>query len=220
MTDSAAVRSEHCRALGLPADLMLKPDDVIAAWRQANLRWHPNRPGADPVRHQAAQAAHACLLEHLAPLVSSTPPMALNSLPRTSTPLNSPLLHQPEPFPEPSPSMIEPPYSIRNHNGANILCLELRIPLRRLVEGDRVRFRHLNGKEYGLTVPPGTWGGNAELPGLGLTPKDPLLVLLCPLYPSGVPLKARQLIAEGLALCDETEAHSLMLHELIPALTK
>lgn len=232
MTDpAAATRLQHCQVLGLPADQMLKPDDVIAAWRQANLRWHPKRPGADPVRHQAAQTAHAYLLEHLGPiggdLAHGAAPQAkiLASLlreqhspnpsqPRTPTILNSPLLQTS------TPPLVEPPYSIRHHNGTDKLCLELRIPLRRLVEGDRVQFKHLNGKEYGLTVPPGTWGGTAELPGLGLTPADSLLILLCPLFPSGVPPKARQLIAQGLTLCDETEVHSLMLHELIPALTK
>lgn len=245
MTDSAtaAVRLERCRVLGLPADQMLKPDDVIAAWRQANLRWHPKRPGADPVRHLAAQTAYAYLLNHLDPPASSTQALLLNSpiggdsahgaAPQATilaspprTPINSThsLLHTPKPLPAPPPpnyiERLKPPYSIRHHNGADKLCLELRIPLRRLVEGDRVRFKHLNGKEYGLTVPPGTWGGTAELPGLGLTPADPLLILLCPFFPSGVPPKARQLIAEGLALCDETEAHSLILHELIPALTR
>ena len=216
MTDpaAAAVRSKHCRVLGLPADQMLKPDDVIAAWRQANLRWHPKRPSADPVRHQAAQTAHAYLLNHLGPLGGDS---ARGAAPINPTP---PLLHQPEPLSAPSPLKVEPPYSIRHHNGVDRLCLELRIPLRKLVEGDRIQFRHLNGKEYGLTVPPGTWGGITELPGLGSVPSDSLLILLCPLLPSGMPPKARQLIAEGLALCDETEAHSLILHELIPALTR
>lgn len=209
MTDP--VRSQHCQTLGLPADQMLKPDDVITAWRQANLRWHPKRPGADPVRHRAAQIAHAFLLGHLEPS-PLTPPTPLNSLPL--------LLQQPEPLQTPLPVKVEPPYSICHYNGADKLCLELRIPLRRLVGGDRVQFKHLNGKEYGLRVPPGTWGGTAELPGLGFTPADPLLVLLCPLFPSGVPTSARHLIVEGLSLCDETEAHSLMLHELIPALTR
>ena len=212
MTDP--VRTQHCQALGLPADQKLIADDVIAAWRQANLRWHPNRPSADPVRHQAAQAAHAYLLGHLEPPASPPPPPA--STPPTHLNSSPPLLHTLAP----PPPKVKPPYSIRHHNGAYKLCLELRIPLRRLVEGDRVQFRHLNSKEYGLTIPPGTWGGTAELPGLGLTSADPLLILICPLFPSGVPLKARQLITEGLALCDETEAHSLMLHELIPALTR
>jgi len=210
MTDP--VRLQHCRALGLPADQILIADDVIAAWRQANLRWHPKRPSADPVRHQAAQTAHTYLLEHLDPPALSTQDIPVNS--------SLPLLHHPEPLPKPSLPTVKPPYSIRHHNGTDKLCLELRIPLRRLVEGDRIQFKHLNGKEYGLTVPPSTWGGTAELPSLGLTPADPLLIILCPLFPSKIPLKARQLISQGLALCDETEAHSLMLHELIPALTK
>jgi len=214
MTDP--VRTQHCQALGLPADQKLIADDVIAAWRQANLRWHPKRPSADPVQHQAAKAAHAYLLEHLGGDSSGdcTPqnPFQLRSLPRNPSP---PLLQI-----SPPPPAIEPPYSIRHHNGADKLCLELRVPLRQLIEGDRVRFKHLNNKEYSLTVPPGTWGGTAELPGLGISPSDPLLILLCPLFPPKVPSEARQLIAKGLALCDETTAHSLMLHELIPALTK
>lgn len=224
MTDP--VRTQHCQALGLPADQKLIADDVTAAWRQANLRWHPKRPSADPVRHLAAQTAYAYLLEHLGGDSSGdcTPqnPSQLRSLPRT--PITPPTHINPPPpllpVSAPPPPMIEPPYSIRHHDGADKLCLELRIPLRKLVEGDRVRFRHLNGKEYALTVPPGTWGGIVEVLGLGLSPIDPLLILLCPLFPPKVPSEARQLIAKGLALCDETETHSLMLHELIPALTK
>lgn len=81
-------------------------------------------------------------------------------------------------------------------------------------------FTHLDGREYRLGCAPGSWGGWAELPGLGLSRgTDSLLVVLQPSFPCQLPPEARELITRGLAVCASVDAQSLMLHELMPELT-
>lgn len=213
----AATRENHCRVLALPVDRELRMQEVREAWRRANLQWHPNRPGGNAAKHVEARRAYEALSRAPAPapppapvpVSAPAPPPDLTSHP----PLAFHVSNGAETATDP-----KKPYSVRWHDGRRKLCLELGVPLRTLVEGGRVTFQHLDGKEYSLGSAPGGWGGWAELPGLGLTPADPLIVIFQPLFPRFVPPKARELIAQGLELCDPD--HSLMLHVLMPELTR
>ncbi len=210
-------REQHCRVLDLPLDRGLGMQEVRDAWRRANLQWHPNRPGGNATKHAEASRAHEFLRGNLECRVPSPP--ALIAAPAAPPPLDL-TSHPPLACQAGTATVSEPnkPYSVRCHDGRRKLCLELGVPLRTLVEGGRVAFQHLDGKEYGLGSAPGGWGGWAELPGLGLTPADPLIVIFQPLFPRFVPLRARELIVQGLELCDPD--HSLMLQELMPELTR
>jgi hypothetical protein len=80
-------------------------------------------------------------------------------------------------------------------------------------------FVHTDGKRYEVSLEAGSWGGWAELPGLGLRPGiDALVVIVQPTFPRAVSTDAQKLISQGLALCPAD--HSLMLHELMPELTR
>jgi hypothetical protein len=81
-------------------------------------------------------------------------------------------------------------------------------------------FTHLDGREYSLRCPPGSWGGWAELDGLGLSSREPLLVVLQPLFPREVPPEARADIVSGLGHCTSEPTQSLMLQALMPELTR
>jgi DnaJ-class molecular chaperone len=194
-------RRRHCEALELPWDRALTETEIEAAWRQANLRWHPRRPTADLVMHRRAATAYPILIAAPEPAAPQVPQPSTLSLASPQAPAGPP-----------------PPYSIQTLNGAQRLCLELKVPLRTLVGGGRIAFTHLDGKEYSLNLPPGSWGGWAELPGLGQG-SGPLLVILQPLFPQLLTPEARTLICQGLDKC-AADTHSLMLHELMPELTK
>lgn len=217
-------RERHCRALELPDDRDLGVQEVRDAWRRANLQWHPNRPGGNATKHTEVSKAYEALRNDLTrPRPSSPPPPPPVSVPiPIAAPAPPPDLtsHPPLAYQAGTVTVSESnkPYSVRWHDGRRKLCLELGVPLRTLVEGGRVTFQHLDGKEYGLGSSPGGWGGWAELPGLGLTPGDSLIVIFQPLFPRFVPPKARELIVQGLELCDPD--HSLILQELMPELTR
>ena len=166
---TASERQRHCHALGLPWDQDLQEEEVRWAWRRANLQWYPNRPGGNTARHTQAKEAYQVLCSQLlAPYSqryrSPTPTPSVRSY--ASTFRSAASIHTPTPHPPPQLTTLSPlalgsdsSYSMQWHDGKRKLCLKLGVPLRTLVEGGRVTFQHLDGKEYSLGSASGGWGG-------------------------------------------------------------
>ncbi len=212
-------RTLACATLGLPADRPLTTEQLKRAYRKAAIRWHPHRTGGDAVRYAEIQQARM-LLEGSLGVPEPEPEPAPASVPSPVPTLPPPPLAVSDSGgPRPDPGELPKQYSVRQHDGVWKLCLELSVPLRTLVEGGRIGFVHTDSKRYGVSLGAGSWGGWAELPGLGLRPGvDALVVTVQPAFPRSVPADAQKLISQGLALCPAD--HSLMLHELMPELTK
>jgi hypothetical protein len=212
-------RTRACATLRLPTDRPLTTEQLKRAYRKAAIRWHPHRTGGDAVRYAEIQQARMLLEGALnVPEPVPAPAAPAPASPPTPTQPPPPLAGVGGPA-RPDPGELPEQYSVRQHNGDWKLCLELSVPLRTLVEGGRIGFVHTDGKRYGVSLGAGSWGGWAELPGLGLRPgTDALVVTVQPAFPRSVPADAQKLISRGLALCPAD--HSLMLHELMPELTR
>lgn len=235
---------QECEILGLNQHLLLTRELLDSAWNRSNLKYHPNRPGGSAILLNKARKAYEKVKNYMNdnPLAQSESTVSKKQeekinemveadlsasthmgLSTHKEPTTNKLSHN-----EDNEWKIVPPYDVVKHMGQDYLSLTLQVPLIQLLNGEPIYFDHLDGKRYKVSSGGAAWGGWSELPGLGLKlpfvgadfpRRAPLLIILQPLFPKTIPEEALKLFSDALRICYQTGTQSLMLQELMPALT-
>ena len=215
-------RKEALQMLEMSELITYDEETLTRQWRKMNLKSHPNRPGGSKTLLTKCQRAYEFLMQSLKTKATQGASAEINKY-------DFSILSE----------TLPPAYKIVLHDGRQKLVLNLKVNVADILLGQPVHFTHTDGKTYKIHMSPGKWGGWAELPGLGLSAaskthvnregnregmttlhdREPLLVIIHPLFPKKVPHRAVELIKQGIEIALSENSQSEIVQDWMPALT-